>query len=45
MVMKYAHLAPSHLAEHAGAVTFWSQQPEQAKENGIQGAILNAVAA
>jgi hypothetical protein len=24
MVMKYAHLAPSHLAAHANAVTFWS---------------------
>jgi hypothetical protein len=24
MVQKYAHLAPSHLAEHAGAVKFWS---------------------
>jgi len=25
MVQKYAHLAPSHLAQHAGAVTFWAQ--------------------
>ncbi|SEA66115.1 tyrosine-type recombinase/integrase [Paraburkholderia sartisoli] len=24
MVQKYAHLAPSHLAEHAGTVKFWS---------------------
>lgn len=34
MVMKYAHLAPSHLASHAGAVTFWSHMPVEAKENG-----------
>lgn len=26
MVQKYAHLAPSHLANHAETVTFWSQQ-------------------
>jgi integrase len=26
MVKRYAHLAESHLAEHANAVTFWSQQ-------------------
>jgi integrase len=26
MVQKYAHLAPSHLAHHAEAVTFWPQQ-------------------
>ncbi|MBU9164232.1 site-specific integrase [Burkholderia multivorans] len=25
MVQKYAHLAPSHLAQHAGTVTFWAQ--------------------
>ncbi len=25
MVQKYAHLAPSHLAQHASAVTFWAQ--------------------
>jgi hypothetical protein len=24
MVQKYAHLGPSHLAEHAGTVKFWS---------------------
>jgi integrase len=24
MVQRYAHLAPSHLASHASAVTFWS---------------------
>lgn len=26
MVQKYAHLGASHLAAHAGAVTFWAQQ-------------------
>lgn len=32
MVQKYAHLAPSHIASHAGTVTFWSQQtPEKEK--------------
>jgi integrase len=29
MVQKYAHLAPSHLAEHAGTVKFWSRLGEQ----------------
>lgn len=28
MVQKYAHLAPSHLAEHAGTVKFWSSMGE-----------------
>nr|WP_249208131.1 tyrosine-type recombinase/integrase [Burkholderia vietnamiensis] len=32
MVQKYAHLAPSHLAAHAGTVKFWSSTGEQ-KEN------------
>lgn len=45
MVMKYAHLAPSHLEAHAGAVTFWSHEAETKKENGIQDCALNAVAA
>lgn len=31
MVLKYAHLAPDHLASHANAVTFWSQ-PDAQKE-------------
>lgn len=31
MVQKYAHLAPSHIANHAKTVTFWSQQ-ESKKE-------------
>jgi len=25
MAQKYAHLAPSHLAQHTGTVTFWAQ--------------------
>ncbi|WP_338618160.1 site-specific integrase [Pigmentiphaga sp. CHJ604] len=29
MVQKYAHLGKSHLAAHADAVTFWSQQAEE----------------
>ncbi|RQS04530.1 site-specific integrase [Burkholderia sp. Bp9002] len=29
MVQKYAHLAPSHLAAHAGTVKFWSRTGEQ----------------
>jgi len=29
MVQKYAHLAPSHLAKHAGTVKFWSGLGEQ----------------
>jgi beta-glucosidase/6-phospho-beta-glucosidase/beta-galactosidase len=24
MVLKYAHLAPDHLAQHAESVTFWA---------------------
>ncbi|MFC3336936.1 site-specific integrase [Paracandidimonas soli] len=31
MVQKYAHLAPSHIAAHAGTVNFWSI-PESEKE-------------
>ncbi|WP_408733055.1 hypothetical protein [Burkholderia ubonensis] len=31
MVQKYAHLAPSHLAQHAGTVAFWAQ-PVELKE-------------
>lgn len=45
MVMKYAHLAPSHLADHAHAVTFWSHDPEAEKENGNQDCALDAVSA
>lgn len=32
MVQKYAHLAPSHLANHAETVTFWSQQTLDTKK-------------
>lgn len=45
MVMKYAHLAPSHLEAHAGAVTFWSHGHDEAKENGTKDCTLDAVAA
>jgi integrase len=31
MVQKYAHLAPSHLAQHAETVTFWSQRAEKTR--------------
>ena len=31
MVKKYAHLNPGHLAAHANAVTFWSQQTPEAE--------------
>ena len=31
MVQKYAHLAPSHIAVHAGTVNFWSISNEQKK--------------
>jgi integrase len=31
MVMKYAHLAPSHLADHANTVKFWSGLSEPEK--------------
>ncbi|WP_323011533.1 site-specific integrase [Castellaniella sp.] len=44
MVMKYAHLAPSHLSAHAEAVTFWSHDGETAKKNGTQDMSLRAVA-
>ncbi|MBB5484143.1 integrase [Paraburkholderia sp. WSM4180] len=29
MVLRYAHLAPDHLAPHATAVTIWSQPPHE----------------
>ena len=28
MVLRYAHLAPDHLAQHAESVTIWAHQPE-----------------
>ncbi|MBO7839521.1 tyrosine-type recombinase/integrase [Burkholderia pseudomallei] len=35
MVQKYAHLAPSHLAQHAGTVTFWTQSLEQKEKTPL----------
>jgi hypothetical protein len=32
MVKKYAHLAPEHLAHHANAVMFWSEQAHSGKK-------------
>ncbi len=32
MVKKYAHLAPSHIASHAKAVMFWSQQEQEKRK-------------
>jgi len=32
MVMRYAHLAPEHLAQHASAVMFWSQPDSSDKK-------------
>lgn len=31
MVQKYAHLAPSHLAQHANVVTFWAHDAVKEK--------------
>ena len=39
MVQKYAHLAPSHLARHAGTVKFWSGEEEQKKEIPLEKAV------
>lgn len=35
MVLRYAHLAPDHLAEHANSVTIWAQVPRsfEAQQN------------
>ncbi|WP_186198970.1 tyrosine-type recombinase/integrase [Burkholderia gladioli] len=35
MVQKYAHLAPSHLAEHAGTVKFWSSLGDQKEKTPL----------
>lgn len=32
-VLRYAHLAPNHLAEHANAVTIWTQQDQETPES------------
>ena len=39
MVQKYAHLGPSHLAEHANVVTFWSQQAPDAQKPPVMVAL------
>jgi hypothetical protein len=31
MVQRYAHLAPSHIAAHAGTVKFWSKSQAQSE--------------
>jgi integrase len=36
MVLRYAHLAPDHLAHHAETVTIWAQQPGEATEENPQ---------
>ncbi|AIV62141.1 tyrosine-type recombinase/integrase [Burkholderia pseudomallei] len=35
MVQKYAPLAPSRLAQHAGTVTFWAQSVEQKEKTPL----------
>ncbi|CAB3644465.1 tyrosine-type recombinase/integrase [Trinickia soli] len=35
-VLRYAHLAPDHLAEHAATVTIWAHSPEGAGEERPQ---------
>jgi integrase len=36
MVQKYAHLAPSHLAQHAGTVKFWSILGDQKEKTPLE---------
>ncbi|EIF28968.1 site-specific recombinase XerD [Burkholderia sp. Ch1-1] len=36
MVQKYAHLAPSHLADHAGTVKFWSVPVAQKEKTPLE---------
>jgi integrase len=36
MVQKYAHLAPSHLADHAGTVKFWSILEAQKEKTPLE---------
>ncbi|WP_133664556.1 site-specific integrase [Paraburkholderia sp. BL10I2N1] len=36
MVLRYVHLAPDHLAEHANAVTLWSQAGLSESANGLK---------
>jgi integrase len=35
-VLRYAHLAPDHLAEHAATVTIWAQGPTEEVEESAQ---------
>ncbi|PNE70754.1 integrase [Burkholderia thailandensis] len=44
MVQKYAHLAPSHLAQHAGTVTFWAQSAEQKEKTPLSEAAQSLAA-
>ncbi len=44
MVQKYAHLAPSHLAQHAGTVTFWAQSVEQKEKTPLSEAAQSLAA-
>lgn len=34
MVLRYAHLAPDHLAKHAGASTIWVKDPDGSGDSG-----------
>lgn len=34
---KYAHLAPSHLNEHAGTIKFWSTLGDQKEKTPLEG--------
>ncbi|KGV35940.1 phage integrase family protein [Burkholderia pseudomallei MSHR4012] len=44
MVQKYAHLAPSHLAQHAGTVTFWAQSVEKKEKTPLSEAAQSLAA-
>jgi len=36
MIKRYAHLAPEHLAQYAGAVMFWSGANEEAAQKAAK---------
>ncbi|WP_232452998.1 integrase [Burkholderia ubonensis] len=44
LVQKYAHLAPSHLAQHAGMVTFWAQSVGQEEKTPLSEATQSLAA-
>ncbi|WP_186083795.1 tyrosine-type recombinase/integrase [Burkholderia gladioli] len=44
MVQRYAHLAPSHLARHAGTVTFWAQNGAVDVSDGHQESVKSLAA-